>query len=201
MANLELRSLPLESEGTPIGVKSDGSAIRLNGRNKVLQTLFVEQSDELTTTSIIPKTDDLPTIAQGVEIMSVDITPQSQSSALIFAISVYGSEGEINTGNDYNRNSNIVFPLFKDDVLIAVGVMSTTSGDAGNNSNWASLSFNVKHQQGDVNTSTYSLRGGCNHGGFNHLSSTRDVGQAAGNSNSHYGSKTSSTMVIQEVAI
>jgi len=95
---------------------------------KVLQVQSVENATYITSTNNIPRDNTIPQITEGVQVLQINITPQSSSSYLFFICEYHIQEAS-------NQGDGGVAALFQTGVsnAYAVWYQGLTSGGAGEN--------------------------------------------------------------------
>jgi hypothetical protein len=113
----------------------------------VLQAVTVSQSTQLSTSGTMNYSSSLPTISQGLQILSTSFTPISSSSNLIFYFNTYATSSNV---------SNAIFALFEDSTCIsAIAPRYVTTGE----SQWANLIM-LNKSNSSTSARTYSVRFG-----------------------------------------
>lgn len=160
------------------GVQSGAAAA-----GKVLQFVYLEDSQSVSSGTVIPTDDTPPLITEGTQYTSKAITPMSDNSLLLVEFSGWGS--------DYS-DANLVLALFvagTSEALVS-GIMSgATIPNSG------SQSMRVVFQNNDLLNKTFTVR-------FGTTTAETTVKMLGFPSGGHiFGSAGKSLLTITEVAI
>jgi len=143
----------------------------------VIQTYSGSQDTQLSTTSQMNFSSSLPTIGQGLQIISTSFTPISASSILIFSFNTYATSSGV---------SNVIFALFEDSTCIsAVAPRYAFTGESG----WANLIM-LRRAASSTTARTYSVRFG-----------TQNPGTVTVNTYPAYVGAPQTTFIIQEIKV
>jgi len=161
----------------------------LNGAGRVLQIVNVEVSAiGAVTTNQIPTDNTIPQSTEGVQVMSLAITPKSATSKLIIQVIALGS------GDQKQPAADVVMALFRDSGVNAIA--ATLGRDTGNESfpfN-APLSLTKFETSGSTSPTTYKVHLGPSISGRNVFFN------ASGNA-AVFGTAPKSSMMITEVGV
>jgi len=137
----------LAANSSTRGVTQAAVKTAIEAGGKVLQVVYFSNSALVTTTSIIPKDDTIPQNTEGVEVMTLAITPKNASSKLII-------EAGALTGVTF---STTVITLFIDSTANALTAARFFNAFSNN----AHMLF-LSHQENSNNTTsrTYKIRFG-----------------------------------------
>jgi hypothetical protein len=148
------------------------------GPGSVLQVVHASTGEYLSSGVAIPVDNTIPQNTEGVEILTVSITPKSASSLLIISTSI------LINGDAGGYTATVA--LFQDSVANAIAVGSHASSSSRN----ASVSFAHKMVAGTTSAITFKVRGGTGSGTF----------KVNGDGSRLYGGVASSTITVTEVA-
>ena len=116
--------------------------------NHVVQFVSVQDGNLATTTSYtIPNDDTIPQNSEGLEVMTLAITPFNANNTLIIDVGVNGTD---------NTNTNSLFAaLFQDSIANALAISGAFADNAATNN-----SVSVKHVMtaGTTSATTFKVR-------------------------------------------
>jgi len=166
--------------------KTSPSGIVAASPGALLQVVTVTDNTSRTTSSTIPKDNSIPQITEGDLFLSLNITPKSASSQLLFFLEAYFQEAS-NTGD------HAAFPLFRNSEPNAIHVWH---GELSSNNlyNMNLFSGHVLLQNSTTNSTIYSVRWGNNNG------SLRTLGNTLYYTAGLYGGLVSNKLTVQEIA-
>lgn len=118
---------------------------------KVLQVVIVFPVNVLSTTSVIPRDNTAPQLPEGLEVMSLAITPKNTASTLLIEVTVFGGS----TGTEWT------IALFKDSDTFAVAVASDITQASGTG---GSLSLGYTDPSVSLTARTFKIRMGTTNG-------------------------------------
>ena len=150
----------------------DGSQLTNVGGGKVLQVVNSTVNSSATTTSAIPADDSRPLPTEGLEAMTLAITPTSTSSKLLIQVVVMGSS---------SNDAVMTIALFQDSGSHSIGAVTAYQSTG---TGTQTLSFNHFMTAGTTSATTFKVRAGANTGTFtlNGHSGVRMVGGVASSS-------------------
>ena len=129
--------------------RAGGLVKAAGGGGKVAQGVTASTDTFITTTTAIPGDNTLPQNSEGVEIVTLAITPTNASSTLI--IWVHAPEIANTTANQYKS-----LALFKDSDADAIFACTEYSNDTA----MKNMSFVHSQSAGSTSEQTFKLRGG-----------------------------------------
>ena len=159
------------------------------GGGKVLQFEQFTSSTAVSSTTVIPDDNTVPTATEGVQIMTASFTPTSATSDIFILCNIFGNEHS-------NAVSTLAIPLFAGTTHLQTGYISARGGPGADGHTWGQTSFMTKHTPGSTATITYQVRGGCagTSGTF------ESIGTATSITNSKFGNTILNTITIWEVS-
>jgi len=163
--------------GVPSGASGGG----------IVQIKQVSTNLEITSTNSVPRDNTVPLSTEGVEILSTTFTCQSASNKVLISVCCYGNE-------DSNLGDNLTFCVYEGSTLIGMGFHRSTGDGSADGENYWDSSFDFLYSPASTSSKTYSLRGGCDGGTFEHLGTTTY------SVNSHYGANRKTTMTFYEIS-
>lgn len=171
------RTLTLPDQtGTLLSSSAQGIPKSALPTGSVLQVYSASQDTQFSTTSQMNYPATLPTISQGVQVISASFTPISATSILLFWFNTYADNSVV---------SNTVFALFEDSTCIsAIAPRYTTTTESG----WANLIM-LRRAAGSTSARTYSVRVG-----------TQNPATVRINTYPSYPGAPQTTFIIQEIA-
>ncbi len=133
----------------------DGTSFRLLNASQaqgggILQTASTFYSGSATFAAVIPGDDSIPTSTEGMELMSVSLTPKSATSRMILRVS-----GVLGASNGAYVSSSLVFNSAP--AAIGVSTIHTTAPPGGHP---FCVSYVAEHSPGIVTPVTYKARVG-----------------------------------------
>ena len=172
-------STKLEVDGT---IKA--SALQVPGA--LLQVVGTSDNTYRTTSLTIPRDNTIPQITEGAPFLSLNITPKSSSSKLLFFLEAYFQEAS-NTGD------HAAFPLFRDSNANAIHVWH---GELTSNNlqNMNRFSGHFLYQNNTTDATTYSVRWG------NNVGTVYTLGNTLYYPTGLYGGLVANKLTVQEIA-
>lgn len=187
-------SLGIPNKDTAVIPYSDGSTtyktspsgIVAASPGALLQVVGTSDNTYRTTSLTIPADNTIPQNTEGAPFLSLNITPKSASSQLLFFLEAYFQEAS-NTGD------HAAFPLFRDNNANAIHVWH---GELTSNIllNMNRFSGHFLYQNNTTNTTTYSVRWGNNNGTLYTLGNTQYYTTGL------YGGLVANKLTVQEIA-
>jgi hypothetical protein len=146
----------LATDSVVTGKIADGTILpadMANGGNKVLQIVNVQSGTVNTGTTTMPIDNTIPQITEGVEYMTLDITPKNASNILIVESIFYGGTSVI------GHLTSALFVGTTSDALAATSARLDVANGA------ITLPLVYKTTSGTTSTLTFRVRAGCNSSG------------------------------------
>lgn len=169
--------------GPELDTLTDASETALHSHSQVVkQVVSVETGALITTTTQMPHDDTIPQNTEGVEVMTVAITPGHNDNRLLIMVTIAA------LGHSFSGTDRLVVALFKDAVA---GALAAASEENVTDSE-SNISFNHIVAAGQTTEIVFKVRAGGGQAG------TLTVNGS--NSNRYLGGVMSSSIVIVEVA-
>ena len=180
-----------ESGNVGIGTTTPTEKLEVSGKIKasnlgrILQVVHSKTNEFISSDQVILWDDTIPQQSEGVEVLTLEITPANESNLLLI-------EAAVNAVERSNTADHVILALFKDSEpdAIATAVEEVNGGRDGNGGCSTTIPF--KHIMVADTTSqiTFKLRIGLNHG-------TIDINGGAGSRK--LGGALYSTLTIMEI--
>ena len=163
---------------------SDGEGTQEGG---VIAIRHATQSNDLVSSSHVAQGTGNPTTSSGIEIFSIAHAMQNAGNKLLFISEIYGNE-------DSNLGDNLTFGHFAGSTLFHVGYRHVTGGGPSSGDNYGKTTSIAVYEPNTSSSITYSIRGACNAGDYEHMASTTY------SQNNHYCGNRNSTLIIMEIS-
>jgi hypothetical protein len=137
----------------------------------IIQTVNTQTGAVATGTTVLPQDDTIPQITEGIEVMTLSITPKSTSNILYIDVCI------ALMSNSFAGAHTYVAALFQDSTANALA--SATMATAASGIEKAGPNFRHKMTAGTTSSTTFSVRIGSSSAGtttFNGESSSRKLG-------------------------
>jgi len=157
-----------ESGNVGIGTTSPGEKLEVVGKikasnlGKMLQVVHSQSNEFISSDQAIPWDDTIPQQTEGIEVLTVTITPDNASSKLLIEACVHAVEQS-------NTSDHVIVALFKDSGFDAIATAAELQYGSFDYAGGLTVTINLRHilTAGSSNPIEFKLRAGINNGTIN----------------------------------